>query len=175
MTTRSGQGQTSRRRSSASAASRRLRRKLSTTPEAPSTVCPFHGVDHKDLMLCDKGPSYTDWESGPTSSSEASSISVDDVLAAFATSRDSAPHEAMPSEKTPQPNAPKPQKGPEPPVGQDAAKRQPLPRQSKRQWLREQFFPDEPTFPLDAEIVASMPRRLTGTLPENDDELYEDE
>ena len=43
---------------------------------------------------------------------------------------------------------------------------------TKADWLLEQHFPDEPTFPLDPELVARMPKGLTGRLPRNAEELY---
>jgi hypothetical protein len=41
---------------------------------------------------------------------------------------------------------------------------------TKAEWLREEFFPDDPEFPLDAEIIAACPEELPGELPTTDEE-----
>src|SRR5262245_51733011 len=46
---------------------------------------------------------------------------------------------------------------------------------TKAEWLVEQFAPEDPTFPLDAEIVAAIPKSLPGEVPSNPTELYTDE
>ena len=46
--------------------------------------------------------------------------------------------------------------------------------QTKAEWLRDEFFPDNPTFPLHAEVIASIPEDLPGEIPTNADELYAD-
>jgi hypothetical protein len=46
---------------------------------------------------------------------------------------------------------------------------------TKAEWLRSEFFPDDPEFPLDAEVIASIPPNLRGEVPTNPTELYADE
>jgi hypothetical protein len=43
---------------------------------------------------------------------------------------------------------------------------------TKAEWLRAQFHPNEPTFPLDAELRSRIPRDLSGRVPRTQWELY---
>jgi hypothetical protein len=45
---------------------------------------------------------------------------------------------------------------------------------TKAEWLRSQFAPDDPTFPLHPEINAEIPRDLPGKIPRNMTELFAD-
>lgn len=45
---------------------------------------------------------------------------------------------------------------------------------SKAEWLRRQYSPDHPTFPLDPEIKKAIPADLPGEIPTNETELYAD-
>ena len=42
---------------------------------------------------------------------------------------------------------------------------------NKAEWLLAQFSPDNPSFPLDAEVIASIPKDLPGEVPTTPQEL----
>ena len=45
-------------------------------------------------------------------------------------------------------------------------------RDTKAEWLRQQYFPETPEFPLDNEVLAAIPKHLPGDVPNDLDELY---
>ena len=44
--------------------------------------------------------------------------------------------------------------------------------ETKAGYLQSMFTPDDPTFPLDAETIAAIPRDLPGRLPTSIETLY---
>jgi hypothetical protein len=46
---------------------------------------------------------------------------------------------------------------------------------SKAEWLLEEYYPEDPTFTLDPEVVAAIPKDLPGEVPSNGTELYADQ